>query len=219
MFYWRLYSLLMRTWIELSVVVAANVLGAAMSLPQAIRLLRTRVVHGVSGEWALLSLVSNAWWVAYGVGRGQWAIVPVAAASVIGYLFVALALVRFGGWRGGRLTLVVAATVAVAPAVTAALSGWVAVGIVLGVLYAVQLTPAVVMVCRRADLSGVAAGTWVFAWTEAALWGTYGIRRGDSGVLTLAASGIVMSSVVLARLIGMVVARRGIPLRLALASN
>jgi len=209
----------METWIEFGVVVAANVLGAAMSLPQAVRLLRTRVVDGVSSGWALLSLVSNAWWVVYGVAIGHWALVPVAAVCVIGYIVVALALRRFGGRRSDPGTLIATAVLVVAPAVTAALAGWVAVGVFLGAVYAVQLLPAVVMVCRRTSLAGVSLGTWVFAWTEAALWGAYGFHRADAGVMVLAASGLVMSTVVLGRLAVLAIARHQAPLRITLAPH
>lgn len=206
----------MTGWMELCVVVAANVLGAAMSLPQAVRLVRTRVVDGVSAGWALLSLVSNAWWVAYGIALGRWAIVPVAAVSVIGYLVVALALLRLGAHQVDRATLTVAGVFLVAPALTVAQAGWITTGVFLGAVYAVQLTPAVLVVCRRRDLAGVSAGTWVFAWTEAALWGVYGVHQGDTGVLVLAAAGLVMSTVVLGRLAWLAAGRRRRPLRITL---
>jgi uncharacterized protein with PQ loop repeat len=50
------------------VVIAANVLGAAMAVPQARKLLRTRRTDGVSVTWAAISVTVNAWWGVYGIG-------------------------------------------------------------------------------------------------------------------------------------------------------
>lgn len=191
--------------VELLVVVAANVLGAAMSLPQVVRLLRTRQVSGVSPAWAALSVVSNVWWLAYGVGVGSWAIVPVAVVSVLGYTAIVAALAAFGGGGSARVAVVVPVlAVAGLPAVGLWLGGWAAAGVVLGALYAVQLAPAVLGAYRAADLRGVSAGTWACAWLEAALWGVYGIAAGDAGLLALAVAGLAMSSLVLVRLAAVV---------------
>lgn len=194
--------------LELLVVVAANVLGAAMSLPQVVRLLRTRQVSGVSPAWAALSVVTNLWWLAYGVGVGSWAIVPVAAVSVLGYTAILAALAAFGGLVSGRTgVLVPVLAVAGLPALGLVLGGWAAAGVVLGALYAVQLAPAVLGAYRAADLRGVSGGTWGIAWLEAALWGVYGIAAGDAGLLALAVAGLAMSSLVLARLVAVVADR------------
>src|SRR5690606_21615694 len=89
---------------------------------------------------------------------------------------------------------------AVAPLLALMAGGWSAAGITLGALYAAQLTPAVVTVYRAHDVSGVSAATWTIAWTEALLWGAYGIPKLDAGLITLSATGIVMASLVLIRL-------------------
>jgi uncharacterized protein with PQ loop repeat len=186
-----------------AVVVVANVLGGAMAVPQAAKLIRSRRVDGVSPVWAGISATVNAWWAAYGIGIGDLSIVPVSVVSVMAYLAIAVALVRYGSGRAwatvGRLTAWSGA-IALVPLAALAVDGWATAGVVLGALYGVQLSPAVVAVYRAPDVSGVSTATWGIAFAEAALWGVYGLARLDVGLLTLAATGLVMSSLVLARL-------------------
>jgi hypothetical protein len=47
----------------------------------------------------------------------------------------------------------------------------------------------------------VSSATWIIAFVEAALWGVYGLGRADAGLLSLAASGMFMASLVLIRLV------------------
>lgn len=185
------------------VVIAANVLGAAMALPQAAKLLESRRVEGISPIWAAVSATVNAWWAAYGIGVGDLGIVPVSAVSVMAYLAIVVGLFRFGTTPALPLAIrlsIGSAAVAVVPVAAYLLGGWPTAGIALGALYGVQLSPAVVAVYRAADVSGVSAATWAIALAEALLWGVYGFARLDAGLLTLAATGTVMSVLVLARL-------------------
>lgn len=184
-------------------VIAANVLGAAMAVPQAGKLLRSRHVAGVSPGWAGMSAAVNAWWGVYGIGVREWSIVPVSFVAVMAYLVIAVAVVRFGTTAPRAVLVPMAArvvAVGVVPVVALVVGGWVTAGIALGALYGVQLCPAVVEVYRAADVSGVSVATWAMALAEALLWGVYGIARLDIGLMTLAATGTIMSSVVLARL-------------------
>ena len=187
-----------------TVVIAANVLGGAMALPQAIKLVRSRRVDGVSALWAGISATVNAWWAAYGLGIGDLSIVPVSIVSVMAYLAIAVALVRFGSAPSLRSATIVAGSavlISAVPALALVIGGWATAGIVLGALYGVQLSPAVVAVYRAPDVSGVSAATWSIAFAEAVLWGVYGIARPDIGLITLAATGLAMSTLVLARLV------------------
>lgn len=187
-----------------TVVIAANVLGGAMALPQAIKLVRSRRVDGVSALWAGISATVNAWWAVYGLGIGDISIVPVSIVSVMAYLAIAVALVRFGSAPSLRSASIVAGSavlISAVPALALVIGGWATAGIVLGALYGVQLSPAVVAVYRAPDVSGVSAATWAIAFAEAVLWGVYGIARLDIGLITLAATGLAMSTLVLARLV------------------
>lgn len=185
------------------IVISANVLGSVMALPQALAIVRTRNTEGVSPTWAAISAVINGWWIAYGIGIGELAIVPVAVVSVVAYTVIGVSIVRFSPAvvrSAARPLAAASAGVAVAPLLALLAGGWTAAGITLGALYAVQLTPAVVSVYRSHDVSGVSAATWLIAWTEAVLWGAYGIPKADPGLVALAATGLVMSSLVLVRL-------------------
>lgn len=183
------------------VLVAANLLGAAMAVPQAWKILRTGTSGGVSLSWAALSATVNAGWGWYGFGVGDLGIVPVSLASVLAYLLIALLVARH---RRQRSAIVRATVAAVAGALSVALAGWLAgwpaVGIALGALYAVQLSPAVVSVYRTFDVSGVSVSTWVIGFVEAVLWGVYGLVRLDIGLMALAVGGVFMTGLVLARL-------------------
>lgn len=195
--------LAMSTELLTAVVVAANVLGGAMALPQAAKLIRSRRVEGVSAAWAGISVAVNGWWAVYGLGIGDVSIVPVSVVSVMAYLAIAVALVRYGDASALRtigLMTGCGAAVSLVPMLALALDGWATAGVVLGALYGVQLSPAVVAVYRAPDVSGVSTATWGIAFAEAALWGVYGFARLDAGILALAAAGLVMSALVLARL-------------------
>lgn len=186
------------------VVIAANVLGGVMAFPQARKMLRTRSLEGVSLTWAAISATVNAWWGVYGIAIGDLGIVPVSAVSVMAYLVIALGVVRLSAVPtrvSARLAAGPAAAISIVPAIALLLHGWVVAGIALGALYGVQLSPAVVAVYRAIDVSGVSAATWVIAFVEAALWGVYGTSGGDVGIITMATTGVLMSSLVLVRLL------------------
>lgn len=185
------------------VVVAANVLGVAMAVPQALKLVRTRDRSGLSLTWAAISATVNGGWGVYGIGVGELSIVPVSVVSVMAYLTIAVLVVRLGtgpSWATVAPSLGVSLSIALLPVVAWAFGGWASAGLVLGALYGVQLSPAVVGVYRAIDVGGVSLATWVIAFVEAGLWGVYGWSNLDAGLLALAATGVVMSSLVLARL-------------------
>ncbi|MDH3194226.1 MAG: hypothetical protein OEY55_01220 [Acidimicrobiia bacterium] len=192
----------MDTAFQIAVVALANILGGAVAIPQASRLIRHRRVDGVSTLWAGSSVGINLWWIAYGLGAGDssWAIIPVGVISTIAYLLISVNLVRFSSRPRGSVvaSLIVPAVIGVALPVPAfALGGWPATGITLGTIYGFQLLPAVIAVYRSRDTSGVSVPTWIMAWTEALLWGIYGFGPRDPGILAFATTGLVMSSGVL----------------------
>ena len=186
------------------VLVVANVLGGAMAIPQAHKLLRTRSTEGISATWAAIGATVNAWWGVYGLAVGDVGIVPVSIVSVMVYVLIASVIVRTSSASRTRIaatTVGSSAAISVVPLVALGLDGWLTAGIALGALYGVQLSPAVVAVYRSIDVSGVALATWVIALFEAALWGVYGMARLDMGILTLAVTGVLMSALVLGRLV------------------
>ena len=199
----------------LAVIVIANILGAMMAVPQAARAIRTRQVAGVSAVWVGISIAANAWWIAYGLGTGSMAVVPVAVVATAGYVLIAWALLATGApspVRGQLLGSIGA--IAPWPALVLAFSGWAAVGVLLGLLYGIQLIPAVGAAYGTHSIGGVAPTTWVLAWAEALLFGVYGFAVADAGLIVLGVCGLLGSSAILARIAW--TARAPLQMRIAL---
>ena len=181
-------------------VVVANVLGGLMTAPQAVRLLRTRSVEGVSGTWAGVGVAMNLWWFSYGVANGVWAVVPVSVAATALYATVAALYVRelraaaLPGLAFGVLGL------GVVPLPFLVFGGWEPAGLAIGLSYGVQFTPAVLAAMRSRNPVGVSAGTWLMAWVEAAIWLGYSLTIDDVALLAGGASGLLMATLILGRL-------------------
>ena len=193
----------MQTALLTLVIVAANLLGGFMAVPQARHVLRSRNTSGVSLVWAAMSATVNAWWLAYGVAIGNLAILPVSVVSVTVYLVIAWSVVRMSAQPSGRrvaAALGAAAAVSIVPLAAVVIVGWLTAGVVLGALYGVQLAPAVISAYRSTDVSGVSGTPWTIALAAAALWGVYGVAGRDAGIVTLSATGVLMSTLVLVRL-------------------
>lgn len=187
----------------LTVMIAGlNALGAAMILPQVRHVYRTRSAAGLSAIWVGMAIAVNTGWTAYGVANRQWGIVPVSAISVAAYIAIGAGLARFGGPVRSTLAGVAGGlSLALVPAFVYVARGWGATGLTLGVLYAVQLAPAVTRVHRSHDISGVSTATWILACVESLLWGIYGLAQRDVGLGAMAASGTIMSALVLVRVL------------------
>ncbi len=191
-------------------VILANVIGGAMAVPQAARLIIHRRAEGVSPAWAGLGLTLNGWWLAYGLGAGgsSWAIVPISAISIVSYGIIVAMIVRHttaGTSETVTGSLILSTAIAgLVPILAMLIGSWSAVGVTLGAIYGVQLTPAVIGIYRATDLSGVSIATWRLAWIEALLWGVYGFPPRDPGILTFSVTGLIMSTAVL---IGMSIRR------------
>lgn len=183
-----------------SIVVAATVLGSWMALPQARRLARTRRVEGVSSTWIGVSLAINAWWLAYGVAAGVWALVPVSSISLVLYATTAWYFLASAGGRGAPGMALGVFGLGMIPLPFLVLGGWELAGVAVGLSYGVQLLPAVVASLRTSALSGVSSTTWIIAFAEAALWLVYGLAVGDVALTLAGLVGVLMASVILARL-------------------
>lgn len=180
--------------------VVANVLGAAMAAPQAIRLMRTHNTSGVSSVWVGVSIAMNGWWLVYGVAAGLWALVPISVIAIVLYAVIAVVLTRL---RLGRAPLEIAmgATIGLVPLPALALGGLNAAGVAIGVGYGLQLAPAVVASFRTRELHGVAPGTWIMAFVESAIWFLYGLTVVDPALLVGGTSGVVLPALLLGRLV------------------
>ncbi|BAN00425.1 hypothetical protein [Ilumatobacter coccineus] len=188
------------TILIITLVVIANILGSAMAYPQAAKLLRTGNPEGVSAIWAGVSVSMNLWWLVYGIANSLWGLVPTSAIATALYAVIVVAFVRsvgrsaFGGLAFGALVF------GLVPLPVLLVAGWSAAGVTIGLCYGMQLFPAVVAAFRTTDLSGVAAGTWIMAWIEGAIWGAYGLFVVDGALLIGGVAGVLMASLMLARL-------------------
>lgn len=180
--------------------VVATIIGSGMALPQARRLARTRRVDGVSASWIGVSVAINVWWIAYAFAAGIWILLPVSIVSAALYATIGVFFVREVGRRALPGLAVGSFVLGMSPLPFLLLGGWALAGVATGLCYAVQLLPAVVAVCRTRALAGVAAGTWLIAWAEAALWFLYGLGIVDAALIAGGAVGVVMASVILVRL-------------------
>ena len=185
-------------------VVIGTAIGLVRALPQLIRLLRTRNVHGVSADSAGTISVVSAAWATYGVLTGQAAVALASGATSLMFALVAVVALRLGRRLGDlRTTPVWLAVLALGGAV----GGAAGLGLLLPVSVLVANVPQLRVAWREQDLSGLSLGTWILSVLEAAVWGTYGLLAGDlailvNGVLHLVTSG----GIVLLR-----IAKRGAP--------
>jgi uncharacterized protein with PQ loop repeat len=178
-------------------VIVATILAVGSLVPQAVRLLRTRDIAGVSVLWTALGTITNLAWFAYALARGLWAGVPATLATAAFYGFLFVTLVRFGGRPGAALRGGIAWAMLLT-AVTV-IGGWSALGAVLGVSYAVQIAPSLWTAWRTYAPTGIAPGTWVLFLVQVVLWGYYGLEEQDWAIKGFALTGIVSSLLMLVR--------------------
>ena len=178
-------------------VIVASILAVGSLVPQAVRLLRTRDIVGVSVLWTALGTVTNLAWFAYALARGLWAGVPATLATAGFYGFLFVTLVRFGG-HAGAAVLGGTAWAVLLTGVTV-IGGWSALGAVLGMSYAVQVAPSLWTAWRTYAPTGIAPGTWVLFFVQVILWGYYGAEEQDWAIKGFALTGIVSSLLMLLR--------------------
>ena len=183
-----------------ALVISATVLGSGMALPQARQLARTRRTDGVSPTWVGVSMALNGWWLAYGFAAPVWALVPVSMISIGLYASMAVLFFRTGRRTDRRGLLIGAVGLGMLPLPFLVIGGWELAGLAVGLCYGLQLLPAVVAVLRTRALAGVSAATWLIAWTESMLWLVYGLGVTDPALIVAGTVGVVMSTVIVARL-------------------
>lgn len=179
---------------------AAAVLGSGMAFPQARRLFTTRRVDGVSAAWIGVSITLNGWWLAYGLTQGLWLLVPVSGLSLLLYLSIAVLFIHATRWWGLPPMLGSGVALGVVPLGFLVVGGWALAGLAVGLCYGLQLLPAVAASYRSDELGGISAGTWIIALAESALWLLYGLGVADIALVAGGSSGVVMASLILARL-------------------
>ncbi|MEI8406964.1 MULTISPECIES: hypothetical protein [unclassified Kribbella] len=177
--------------------IAAAVFGIPQYLPQILKLRATGDTAGVSWSWATLTSLNNAAWFAYFMLSGYWtASLPSTAASVLAGT-VAVMLVRRGalnrraiGWIAGWAGLLVLAGV---------VGGRVGLGTLLAAASIVQVAPSLWTAYRTAHPTGISRATWALVFGELSCWLVFGLWETDGRLVTLGATGVLASVLMLAR--------------------
>jgi uncharacterized protein with PQ loop repeat len=180
--------------------VTASVLGSGMAFPQALRMFRTGTTEGVSSTWIGVSLAINAWWTAYALTVSLWALLPVSVVSFLLYAWIAAIYTRACGRAALPGMLVGGFVLGMAPLPALVFGGWEVAGVAIGLSYGLQLAPAVIASYRTDALDGVAPGTWIISFVEAALWVAYGFGVSDPALVAGGAAGVLMAGAIIARL-------------------
>ena len=178
--------------------IAAAGFAVPQFLPQIRKLKATRDTAGVSASWAALTSVNNAAWIAYFTMSRYWtALIPSSSATLLaGTLAVMLIRRRPPGPRPAALIAAWAITLAAA-GVAAGRGG---LGALLTAAFLLQVTPSLWTAYRTARPTGISSGTWLLILGELSCWMIFGLHASDPRLITLGASGIIVSAVMLARI-------------------
>ena len=179
----------------------APILAAAFAVPQFVpqvrKVLRTSDTSGVSWSWAALASANNAAWFAYFFLSAYWtALVPAVSASTLAGV-LAVILARRG--RASTRTGLGVATWALILLLTLVTTGLAGLGALLTVAFLLQMAPSLWTAFRTTDPSGISRGTWLLVCGELSCWLAYGLYQGDQRLIVLGISGIVCSTLMLAR--------------------
>ncbi|MDX3001335.1 PQ-loop domain-containing transporter [Kribbella solani] len=178
--------------------IGAACFGIPQYLPQILKLRRTGDTAGVSWSWATLTSINNAAWFCYFMASGYWtAGLPATAASTLAGI-VSVMLVRRGarngralGWICGWVAMLVTAAI---------LGGRIGLGTLLAAASIIQVTPSLWTAYRTARPTGISAGTWALVLGELSCWFVFGLSKADARLVTLGATGVVASLLMLARI-------------------
>ncbi len=179
--------------------VVANVLGAGMIVPQAVRLHRRGQTDGLSGVWVGVGIALNLWWTAYALHGQLWGLLPVSTVAASLYLTIAFQYRHIAGPSAGRPLLIGFAGSAAVPLVGLAVGGWQGAGLAIGLSYGLQFLPAAAAAIRANHVGGISPATWTMAAIEAVIWLVYGATTQDPALIVGGFGGTVMAMVILVR--------------------
>jgi uncharacterized protein with PQ loop repeat len=176
---------------------AAAAFAVPEFLPQALRLWRSGDTAGLSWSWSALTSLDNAAWFIYFLLSKDWtALMPSSAVTVLAGALVWLLARR--GKAGGRPAAVVFAW-GLALAGGLAIAGRSGLGALLSAAFVLQVTPSVWAAYRAPRPTGVSRATWALIFGELACWLAYGIDKSDPRLLALGTTGVIASTLMLAR--------------------
>jgi uncharacterized protein with PQ loop repeat len=178
--------------------IVATAFAIPQFLPQILKLRATGDTAGVSWSWAILTSINNGAWIAYFALERYWtALVPATSATVLAGM-LALLLIR-RGQATLRPSLLISAwavlLVAAYPVV-----GRVGLGTLLTAAFFVQVAPSLWTAYRTARPTGLSSGTWLLILGELSCWLIFGLHKSDPRLITLGVTGVIASTLILARI-------------------
>ena len=177
--------------------IAAAAFAVPQFLPQMLKLRATRDAAGVSWSWAALTTLNNAAWIAYFALSRDWsALVPSCSVTLLAGL---LTVMLTGGQPVKRRSVALMAAWAATLAAVGSVNGRVALGTLLTAAFVVQVAPSLRAAYAAARPSGISGGTWVLILGELACFLVYGLHVADPRLITLGSTGVVASTLMLAR--------------------
>ncbi len=185
--------------------IAAAGFAVPQFLPQIRKLRATGDSVGVSPSWAALTSVNNAAWIAYFTMARYWtALVPSSSATLLAGTLAVMLLRRqrpgpHPGPHPGRAAALIGAW-AVLLAAAGVAGGRAGLGALLTVAFLLQVTPSVWTAYRTVRPTGISSGTWLLILGELTCWMIFGLHTADPRLITLGASGIIVSVLMLARI-------------------
>jgi uncharacterized protein with PQ loop repeat len=189
--------------------IAAAGFAVPQFLPQIRKLRATGNTAGVSPSWAALTSVNNAAWIAYFTMARYWtALVPSSSATLLAGTLAVMLLRRLQpgprpGPQPGPLPGRAAALIgvwAVLLGAAGAVGGRAGLGTLLTAAFLLQVTPSVWTAYRTIRLTGISSGTWLLILGELTCWMIFGLYTADPRLITLGASGIIVSALMLGRI-------------------
>lgn len=178
---------------------AAACFAVPQFLPQLLKLRAAPDRAGVSWSWAALTTTNNAAWIAYFTLSHEWiALIPSCSVTLLaGLLTVLLTGAQHVPRRSIAAIGVWMATLATAGSFT----GIAGLGTLLTTAFIVQVAPSLWAAYRTDCPSGISAGTWALILGELACFLAYGLYKSDPRLTVLGSTGVVASTLMLARIV------------------
>jgi len=179
---------------------AATGFAVPQFLPQIRKLAATRDTTGLSWSWAALTSVNNAAWLCYfTLARYPTALIPSSSATLLAGT-LAVMLTRRAQARPRPAVLI--ATWAAMLAAAYSLADRTGLGTLLTAAFILQVTPSIWTAYRTPHPTGVSAGTWLLILGELTCWLIFGLHKSDPRLITLGATGVTVSALMLTRIHG-----------------
>jgi uncharacterized protein with PQ loop repeat len=178
--------------------IAATAFAVPQFIPQILKLRVTDDTAGVSWSWAALTGLNNAAWLTYFILERYWtALVPSSSATFLAWTLAVLLTCRgqaklrpaipIGGWAAMLVTAYLVA-------------GRTGLGALLTAAFAVQVAPSIWTAYRTPRPTGISSGTWLLILGELSCWLTFGLYRSDPRLIALGITGVIASTLMLARI-------------------